>query len=201
MNVNSGGGSPKIIYLLPLPNKSRKYSSFILFHRLNSEFKSTLHHYLCSRSLYSSFSVVCSVAGERMLNSMLSDIVCRASTVCCVCVHEGVKLLHIRERKSWSNRKQLVLNEAFDFPALENPMLSRWQQKGGGGEAFSSICDLACDTKATHCPLCFPVLTAAPSVTFKNGHLWAGIWISCVLFRINLIFQVMKFYSKCHNIL
>lgn len=46
-----------------------------------------------------------------------------------MCVHEGVNLL--RERKSWSNRKQLVLNEAFDFPALENPMLSRWQQSEG----------------------------------------------------------------------
>jgi len=42
-----------------------------------------------------------------------------------------MKLLHIRERKSPSNRKPLVLNKAFDFPALENPMLSRWQQSGG----------------------------------------------------------------------
>lgn len=28
-----------------------------------------------------------------------------------------------------------------------------------GGKAFSSICGLACDTKATHCPLWLPVLS------------------------------------------
>lgn len=75
-----------------------------------------------------------------MLTSTRSDIV--LSVRCCgERVHEGVKLLRVRKRKAYSNREQLVLKKAFDFPALENPMLSRWQQWGlrqrGGG--FSSI--------------------------------------------------------------
>lgn len=64
------------------------------------------------------------------------------------------------ERKSRSDREQFVLNEAFDFPALENPMLSGRQTRGG---AFSSICSSACDTKANRHPV---LLVAAQS--FEN---------------------------------
>lgn len=60
------------------------------------------------------------------------------------------------ERKSRSNKEQLVLSETFDFPALENPMCI-WMAAGGGEpcvrqsvQAFSSIRG----TEATYCPLC-----------------------------------------------
>lgn len=59
-----------------------------------------------------------------MPNSTLSDIVVSVHGWV-ECVHEGMKLLHIREKKARSNVQQLVLNNAFDFPALENSMQSR----------------------------------------------------------------------------
>lgn len=60
----------------------------------------------------------------RMPNSILSDIV--LSVYFWVeCVHKGMKLLHIGEKKASSNVQQLVLNNAGDFPVLENSMQSR----------------------------------------------------------------------------
>lgn len=69
---------------------------------------------------------------------MLPDIACKAErSPCGERTHEGVKLWRHwgarGERKSRSNREQFVLNEAFDFPALENPMLSGRQTRGLGG--------------------------------------------------------------------
>lgn len=63
-----------------------------------------------------------------------------------------------------------------------------------GGKAFSSICGSACDTKATHCPRCLPVLSCCLSLFhhFKNWYLWSGNWISCLVLWISLIFQELK---------
>lgn len=100
-------------------------------------------------------------ARVRILNNMASDIALR---VCCCAerVHEGVKLFARQEKKGSA---LLVFNKAFDFPALENPMLSEWRQRGlwqrwrgGRGEGFSSIRSSACDTKKTRCPLCLFML-------------------------------------------
>lgn len=96
-----------------------------------------------------------------------------------VCVHEGVKLLYIRDRERQFNRKQLVLNKAFDFPALENPMLSRWQQSKG--KLLTQYVALACATKT---PSLSSVLSCNLPLSAQSG--WNLMFVKC-----NLDYQPM----------
>lgn len=71
---------------------------------------------------------VAPLAVVRMPNTTLSDIV--LSVHCCVeCVLEGMKLLHIREKKALSNVQQLVLNHLI-YPLWK----IRWNLDGNKGD-------------------------------------------------------------------
>ena len=166
----------KTVYLLPLHNKWKINSTFIHFYRTNStesyifcDSTCGTHHYQTSPSLQSKArtarSLLCAVLPGKECSTACFLTLYAERPPCAVCVSmkawncctsEKGRADTIESNWSWTKHLIFLLWKIQCY-------LDGNKVRVGWGELFSSICDLACDTKATHCPLCFPVLTAAPS--------------------------------------